>query len=164
MTDIMHIPHKSGKQFLFEVKLNWLEDNRGILHAHDVDGTLHVATPQTFGGEGRQWSPEHLFISSISSCYMSTFLLFAKKINLHLSHFECNVIGQIELVDGKYKFTHINLYPKIYISDNDQRANAIETAQKTQRYCLTSNSVNATVIYHTEILHEKHHTPGINEI
>jgi len=61
---------KTTKQFFFEVQLNWLEGKRGILSAKDTPGTIHVATPLEFGGEGKPWTPEHLFLSSISSCFM----------------------------------------------------------------------------------------------
>jgi len=160
----MHPRLKSGKQFLFEVKLNWLEDYKGILHANDVEGTIHVGAAKSLGGKGKNWSPEHLFISSLSSCYMSTLLSFADKMGFHLSHFECNAIGQIELVNGKYKFTYINLYPKIFINDNTLREKAIEAAKKTQENCLIMNSMEAAIIYHTEIFTEKYTVTPVNEI
>ena len=43
---------KTDKRFLFEVQLNWLTGKRGIIAAKDAEGTLHVATPPKFGGEG----------------------------------------------------------------------------------------------------------------
>lgn len=156
MTDIHHISRKSDKQFLFEVQLNWLVNNRGLLHAPDVSGTVHVAIPPKFGGDGKEWSPEHLFLGSISSCYMTTYLVFAKKMDFEITLFECNAIGQIELVDAKYKFTHVNLYPKVFIADESLREKASLAIQKTQKYCLISNSVNAAIIYHSEVLINPH--------
>jgi peroxiredoxin-like protein len=155
MTDITSTARKTDKQFLFEVKLNWISKNRGILHANDVYDTLHVATPQQFGGEGREWSPEHLFLSAISSCYMSTFLAFAKKMHFEISHFECEVIGQIKLVNGKYAFTTINVYPSIFIATEKIKEKVTLAIEKTQKYCLISNSVNAAILYHTKVLNEK---------
>jgi organic hydroperoxide reductase OsmC/OhrA len=152
MADLTHVPRKSDKQFLFEVQLKWLEKNRAVLWADDVSNLLHVATPVKFGGEGKEWSPEHLFLNSITSSYMTTFLLFAKKISAEIIHFECSCIGQIEIVNGKYKFTNINLYPKIYIQDETLREKAILAVQKTQNYCLVANSVDAAIIYHTQVL------------
>ncbi|MFM9910293.1 MAG: OsmC family protein [Chitinophagaceae bacterium] len=143
---------KTDKQFFFEVQLNWLADTRGILSAKDASGTLHVATPPAFGGEGKPWTPEHLFLSSISSCFMTTYLSFAKKLQFEIAHFDCNAIGQIEIIEGKYKFTTINLYPKIYIGDETVREKAISAMEKTHKYCLISNSVNAQVIYHSEVV------------
>ena len=68
---------KTDKQFFFEVQLNWLTDKKGLLSAKDASGTLHVATPPAFGGEGKPWTPEHYFLSAVSSCFMTTFLFFA---------------------------------------------------------------------------------------
>lgn len=87
---------------------------------------------------------------------MTTYLAFAKKIHFEIFHFECDTIGQIEIVDGKYKFTHINLYPKIFIVDETLREKATLALEKTQKYCLVTNSVNAAVIYHPEVLIAPH--------
>jgi organic hydroperoxide reductase OsmC/OhrA len=154
MAAINYITRKTNKQFFFEVQLNWLAKKRGILHAHDVSGALHVATPPQFGGEGKEWGPEHLFLGSVSSCFMTTYLVFAKKLDFSITHFECNAIGQIELIENKYKFTHINLYPKVYVAGESLREKAGLAMQKTQKYCLVANSVNAEVIYHGEVLTE----------
>lgn len=143
---------KEEKQFLFEVQLNWLSAKRGILTSDDVKDTIHVSTPPEFGGEGQEWSPEHLFLSSISSCFMSTFLLFASKLHCEISRFECNTIGHIQLVDGKYKFTTINVYPKILLVNEADFSKAKLADEKTRKYCLVSNSINADIHYHTQIL------------
>jgi organic hydroperoxide reductase OsmC/OhrA len=142
---------KTDKQFLFEVNLNWKEKNKGVISAVDVDGTIDVATPPEFGGEGKSWSPECLFLSSISSCFMTTYLVFAKKLQFSIAAFECNTIGQIEIVDGKYKFTLINVYPKIFIADESLKEKAKVALEKTHKYCLISNSINAAIFYHSQI-------------
>lgn len=80
MTDIQPLLSKKDKQISFQVELNWLSKQKGILSAKDVSVTMHVATPVTFGGEGKEWSPEHLFLGSISSCFMTTYLAFAKQV------------------------------------------------------------------------------------
>lgn len=147
---------KTDKQFFFEVQLNWLADTRGILSAKDASGTIHVAMPPEFGGEGRPWTPEHLFLSSISSCFMTTYLSFARKLRFELSHFDCNTIGQIEIIDGKYKFTNINVYPKVYIAEEALREKANMAMEKTHKYCLITNSVNAAVFYHSEVVSDPH--------
>jgi peroxiredoxin-like protein len=146
---------KTDKQFLFEVKLGWQEKNEGILSAVDVDGTIDVATPHAFGGEGKPWSPEHLFLSAVSSCFMTTYLAFAKKLQFNISAFECNTIGQIKIVNGKYKFTLINVYPKITVADESLKEKANLALEKTHKYCLISNSINAAIFYHSAIKFEQ---------
>jgi organic hydroperoxide reductase OsmC/OhrA len=152
MTDIRNSIRKKNRQLFFQVQLNWLTRQRGILMAPDVKGSLHIATPMIFGGEGNEWSAEHLFLASISSSYMATFLLYAKKAGLQISRFECEAVGQVDLVDGKYRFTHINVYPKIYIESEEGRPKAEQAVAKTQQHSLVSNSITAEIFYHTEII------------
>ena len=147
---------KTDKQFLFDVQLSLVADKKGVLSTKELDDVIHVGTPPEFGGEAKLWSPEHLFLSSISSCFMTTYLAFAKKFRFEPSHFECNAIGQIELVEGRYRFTHINLYPKVYIADDSSREKANLAMEKTHKYCLVSNSVNAGIFYHSEVLTDPH--------
>ena len=143
---------KTEKHILFEVQLNWLCKKKGILRAKDAEGKLYVATPPKFGGEGKPWTPEHYFLNAISGCFMTTYLSFAHKLGFNISNFECTTIGEIEIVDGKYKFTIINLYPKIYIAEESLRKKASAALSKTHKHSLISNSVKADIFYHSEIL------------
>ena len=154
MTQIQNPIRKKDDKLFFEVELNWLSGSEGELGAREVEQRIHVATPKVFGGDEDQWSPEHLFLGAISSCFMTTYLFFSAKYGFHISAYECNIIGDVEMVDGKYKFTHINIFPKVYVADEPTAAKARLAMQKTQGYCLISNSVNAQITYHTEVLTE----------
>ena len=143
---------KTDKQYLFEVQLNWIADTRGTLATNDAEGVLQVATPPLFGGEGKPWTPEHLFLGAISGSFMTTYLAFAKKLQLPIIQFGCEAIGQIEIIRSKYKFTHINLYPKVFIADESLREKANQALIKTHKNCLVTNSINALVFYHSEVL------------
>jgi organic hydroperoxide reductase OsmC/OhrA len=149
---------KTGKQFFFEVQLNWGERTNGILTANDTEGSIHVGTPPEFGGDEKTWSSEHLLLGAVSSSFMATYLAFAKKSGFEVSHFECNVIGQIEIVEGKYKFTNIHVYPKIFIAKKALREKATIALEKTHKSCLIVNSLNAKVFYHSEVIKDLH--PG----
>ncbi len=146
---------KSSKQFLFEVQLHWIAENRGTLFAKDATGILHVETPPAFGGKGKPWTPEHLFLGAISSCFMTTFLAFARKNELTIEHFSCPASGRIELVDGKYIFTHIDLYAEIHIMNESQQEKAKETLEQARKYCLVANSINPEIAYHTQVFIDK---------
>ena len=148
---------KRDRQFFFEVKLNWVSGTKGLLTAKGVTEDIQVATPPEFGGEVYSWSPEHLFLSSIIGCFMSTYMAFANKLAFEILKLECSAIGQIEIIEGKYKFTHINLYPQLYVSDDAVKEKAKLALEKTQRYCLITNSVNAAILYHSEIFIEPTH-------
>jgi peroxiredoxin-like protein len=131
--------------------LRWINDSTGHLTANDVPEVLTVATPLEFGGPGKTWTPEHFFLHAISGCFMTTFLSFSRKLGFEISDFKCETTGQIEIVEGKYKFTHIDLFPKIYIADETLREKAEKAMEKTHKYCLITNSINAEVFYHGEV-------------
>ena len=157
MTDIQHISRKGDKQFLFQIELNSLVNQKGVLSTHGVAEKIHVAIPALFGGEGKEWSPEHLFLSAISSCFMTTYQAFAKKFGFEIVNFQCNTIGHVQLVEGRYQFTSINIFPKIFIAGDEVKPKAKLALGKTIKYCLVSNSIKAELIYHSEVLVSQEH-------
>ena len=70
--------------------------------------------------------------------------------------FECTATGQVELVDGKYKFTYIHLYPKAIVGKDEDVEKAELALEKTKKYCLISNSINAEIVQHPEVAIAKH--------
>lgn len=147
--------NQNNKEIQFEVQLHWLTGKKGMLSAKDATGTLRVSTPPKFGGTGKPWTPEHFFLSAISSCFMTTYLSFADKFGFEILNLECNASGEIKIVEGKYKFTKIDLYSKIYLADETLREKATSAAEKAHKYCLISNSVKADISYHSEVIVDK---------
>jgi organic hydroperoxide reductase OsmC/OhrA len=145
---------KKEKQFLFEVELNWIANNDGVLSARDADGCIYVSTPEAFGGEGKPWSPEHLFLGSISSCFMNTFLFFSRSEKLPVIKFECNIIGRIDYQDGLFRFSGIDVYPKIAIPGEKFHQQAIDLLEKTRQYAIITGSVSTHIFYHFSVLTE----------
>ena len=143
-------------QYYFEVQLNRKEGRIGILSAKDVKGTIEVATPPEFaGGVPDKWSPEHLFLSSLCGCLMTTFLAIAEKKHLQVSDFECSSIGQVRLYEGHLEFTIIDLFPKIYVETEADIPVANETLLKTYKHCIIANSVKPLLVHHGEVLLSK---------
>jgi peroxiredoxin-like protein len=149
---------KNDKRFLFNVSLNWIGDTIGLLTSTSVSEELSVAAPVEFGGTEKLWTPEHFFLNAISSCFMTTFLSLSQKMGFEILDFNCEAVGQIEIVEGRYKFTRIDLYPKVYIVNEELREKAERAMEKTHKYCLITNSVNAEVVYHNQVLIETERT------
>ncbi len=146
------MPGKRGKQFLFSVQLNCREKETSVLTVKNTINQIKVTSPTEFGGKGNEWSPEQLFLASISSCFISTYLFFARSEKLERVELECEIIGQVEMINEKYRFTNINLFPKIMIASESLREKANKVLEKTHQHCLVSQSVNALIYYHTEVL------------
>ncbi len=142
---------KSG-HFLFESNLKWTEGFKGILTSRTIIEKIKVATPRAFqGNQGGMWSPEHLFISSLSSCFMTTYLFYAKRKGLPIAEFSCDAIGQVELKKGKLFFSAIHLYPKTGIEKQDWTEMAKEVAELSKQNCLISSALNVDIFYHPTI-------------
>ena len=152
MNDASQVLQRKEEPLLFQVDLNWRRKQQGMLSATDVNNEITVATPPGFGGEGEEWSPEHLFLGSISSCFMTTYLAFAKKFQFSITGLYCNIIGEVALISGKYQFTQINLFPTIYVEEESLKAKAEKALEKTKQYCLIAHSVAVPLTYHPEIL------------
>ena len=102
---------KNNKPIIFTSELYWSGDKTGVVGSSSLK-SFAVSTSPEFGGPEGEWSAEHLFLSSIISCFMSTYLSFVNKMKIGNTGFVCTATGQVELIDGKYKFTYIHIYPK----------------------------------------------------
>jgi organic hydroperoxide reductase OsmC/OhrA len=147
---------KNNKPIIFTTELYWSGDKVGIVGSSSLK-PFAVSTSPEFGGTESEWSAEHLFLSSITSCFMSTYLSFVSKMKIENTGFECSATGQVEIVDGKYKFTYIHIYPKAFVGNDADVERAKVAMEKAKKYCLISNSVNAEVVQHPEVVIAKQH-------
>jgi peroxiredoxin-like protein len=131
----------------YSVDLIWQQDRLGILSSTELIHQLPVATPPPFpkGMEG-YWSPEHLFIAAVSSCFMTTFLAIADNSKLDFENFTCHAQGTLSQVGGKYQITEIHLKPMLTLQNEEDADKAERILQKTELACLISNSIKSKVI------------------
>ena len=144
------------KKLFFESSIVWKEKTTGIVVAPSADEPIEVATPIEFpDGEEGKWSPETLFLGAISSCFMTTFLSFAKRKNLAFIKFRCHAEGEVEIVDGKFQFTIVNLYPELHLMEVEQTLLGEELLARAEKYCLISNSVKSRITMHPKVTAEE---------
>ena len=142
---------KSGN-FLFETQLKWQHDKKGILTSREITDTIKVATPWMFKDFGAGlWSPEHLLIGALSSCFMTTYMFYAKEKGLTVLNFDCEVIGLVELKNDKLKLTEINVYPTITVENSTLLDIAKEVIEITKINCLVAKALNVTIYYHPSL-------------
>jgi len=132
----------------YQVALNWDGDRKGTLSSQVLSKTIEVATPPEFAkGMPDIWSPEHLFIASVSSCLMTTFLAIAENFGLEFESFSCNAVGKLEMVEGKYKMSEITLMPLLKIANDQSEEKALKVLTKAETACLITNSINSKIIF-----------------
>ncbi len=139
-------------QHKYQVKLNWIEDRKGILQSDALNSKIEVVTPPEFPkGITDLWSPEHLFVASVNSCFMTTFLAVAENSKLEFTNFECNAVGTLDRVDGKFCITEITLSPVLTIKDETVKDKGIRVMEMSEKACLISNSITSKVILQPEV-------------
>jgi len=140
----------------YEVNLLWNSVTLGTLSSPIVESTIEVATPPEFPkGIKEKWTPEHLFVAAVNSCLMSTFLLVADNSKFEFISFECNAVGKIEKIDGKFAVTEITLTPKLIIPSTQNENKAKRVLEMSEKACAIANSIKTKITLESIITVEK---------
>jgi organic hydroperoxide reductase OsmC/OhrA len=135
----------NGTHF-YEVNLHWDTATKGTLSSPVSPDKIEVATPAEFpNGMKEKWTPEHLFVASVSACLMSTFLLVADNSKLKFISFESNATGTIEKVEGKLAVTEIILKPVLILPGGQKEEKARRILEMSEKACAISNSVKTKI-------------------
>jgi len=130
----------------YEVDLQWKEGRIGILSSDMLDDRIEVATPPEFpGGIEGIWSPEHLYVASVSSCFMTSFTAVAEYSKLSFEELTVPATGVMSNESGKYEITEIILRPTLTISDESKKDKALRILQKAEEICLITRSIKTEV-------------------
>lgn len=136
----------------YKVNVKWDEGRIGTLSS-DSFPHIKVATPPEFPkGVAGIWSPEHLFVSSVAICLMTTFLAIAENSSLPFSSFRCEADGKLERIDGKFMISEIELRPEVEVAEEKYIEKAERIIEKSENACLISNSVKTKIILKPSIL------------
>lgn len=137
----------------YEVNIQWKEGRIGELSSPVLEKTITCATPPEFpNGVPNIWSPEHLFVAAINSCYMATFLAIAHNFKLELKDFNCKTIAKLEMTDGKYLITQAEMFPSItLVSPDTDHEKAMRVAEKAKAGCLVTNSMKTEVLLYPTV-------------
>src|SRR5690242_15505009 len=140
------------KSYSYRIMTHWTTHKRGIVEADSIPRTINFAAPPEFGGEPGLWTPEHLLLASVSTCFVSTLRSVAEASKLALDSIEVPVDGIIEKLEGGFKFTRIVLRPAVTIERDEDRERAGRLLEKAARLCLVSRSLNCAMVLEPKIV------------
>ena len=136
----------------YDTEVGWMGARRGYLRSSADLPVLEVASPPEFQGHEHTWTPEHLFVASVNSCYMATFVAIAELSKLDVVSFTSTAVGKLEKTEGQgYRITEIVLRPKLVIRCESDAERAQRILEKAERNCLISHSINTNVTLEPEI-------------
>ena len=113
-----------------------------------IDGKpnlLGTADP-AFRGVRDRHNPEELFLASLSSCHMLSYLALCARQGIRVVAYEDDASGTLELrADGGGRFTEVTLRPRVTIADAKHEAVARELHAVAHDRCFIANSVSVPV-------------------
>lgn len=128
-------------QYSYTTEVEWTGERRGDLSAPHLPD-LEVDAPPEFKGHEGVWTPEHLFVAAVNSCFMTTFLAIAENSKLEFVSFSADAKGKLEKLEGKgFIMTEVVLRPKLLVSHARDLERAGRILEKAEKNCLISNSI-----------------------
>jgi organic hydroperoxide reductase OsmC/OhrA len=124
----------------YKVTVDWIE---GRVGKFSVEGKpdFDVSAPPEFDGPEGIVSPEDLFVGAATSCLMTTFVTFTKKMRFDFKSFSCDGHGTLERVEKGFQFTKLLLKTTVVVESEDLVPKAERALELAGKYCLVSNSM-----------------------
>ena len=137
----------------YNVRVDWKEERIGDLI---VEGkpVIEVASPPEFEGPEGVISPEDLFVATATSCFMTTFIAFTKKMRFEHKAFSCEGKGILERVEKGFQFTKLLLKTTVIVESGELKAKAERALELAAKYCLVSNSMKCPTVHDDTVIVE----------
>ncbi|MBI1959134.1 MAG: OsmC family protein [Candidatus Rokubacteria bacterium] len=113
---------------------------------------LRSAPPLDFDGPGDAWSPEHLLLAAVETCFLFTLRSVANASRVEFVVLDLSSEGTVDRQDGVTRFTEIVLRPRLAIRPGTDRDRALSVLQKSERSCLVSASLATPVRLEPELV------------
>jgi organic hydroperoxide reductase OsmC/OhrA len=136
----------------YQVSTSWKYEKLGIIKSSVLDSIIEVATPPEFtGGIAGIWTPQHLLIGAISSCFMTTFLAIAEKMRLKFTHFNCDTVLLIENSEGKLSVTQITIHPIVTINNDKLSSKGLKILDITAKTFIINTMLKTKINFIPQI-------------
>jgi organic hydroperoxide reductase OsmC/OhrA len=110
---------------------------------------LHGGPSPELDGDVDAWSPEHMLLSSLGLCMLTTFEAFAARDHLELQSWEARVSGTVEQTPEGPMFTSIVVELDVDIAGNIEQFE--DTLEDAKRYCLVQNALRVPVVVEVQL-------------
>jgi organic hydroperoxide reductase OsmC/OhrA len=126
---------------------------------------LRTASPPEYDGPGDAWSPEHLLLAAVESCFLFTLRAVALASQLEFDALDLQAVGVVDRRDRVTRFTEIVLRPRLAVRAGTDHARVLHILEKTERACLVSASLSTPIRLEAEIVERTDvvTTPANNE-
>jgi peroxiredoxin-like protein len=143
------LPHR------YEVHLTGGQLGYGELVVAGVP-TLRTASPPEYDGPGDAWSPEHLLLAAVESCFLFTLRAVARASQFEFASLDLQALGVVDRRDRITRFTEIILRPRLTVRAGTDRERIRQILEKTEKACLVSASLSTPIRLEPEVVEQPH--------
>ena len=123
----------------------------GVIAAQGIEVPISFSAPPEFGGVPDRWTPEHFFVASAVSCYVSTFSGIADIARFGFLSLDVESEGTLKQEEGALRFSAIVLHPVVKIAREEDRERALWLLEKAGKNCLIARSVKCPIDFRPEV-------------
>ncbi len=113
---------------------------------------LRAAPPVEFGGPGDAWSPEHLLLAAVETCFLFTLRAVAQASRVTFTAIELTAHGTVDRADGVVRFTEIVLRPRVTVPPGTDPERVRRILEKSEKGCLVSASLSTPIRLEPEVV------------
>lgn len=147
-----------ARSYLYSTDIEWKGEKTLNLTGAGLTAITAGAPPEFNGREG-QWSPEHLLVGSMNTCYLLTLLAIAENSRIKIVSCSSSAQGKLEKVAGAgYQITEIVVKPKVVVGTAGELPRMPRILDKAKENCFISNSIKATIKVEPEVFHHQAQT------
>jgi peroxiredoxin-like protein len=147
-----------SKPYFYETEIEW-KGKKDLRIASGKLPVIEAGAPPEFKGREGNWSPEHLFVASLNSCYTLTLLAIAEFSKIALVSLSSTARGKLEKVEGSsYQVTEIVVKPRVVIASADDLTRMPRILEKAKENCFVSNSIKSAIKIEPEVFHQQTQT------
>lgn len=143
------------RDYFYETEIEWQVEKHGQVQSAGLAPIITGAPPE-FKGRAGDWSPEHLLVASLNSCYMLTFLAIAEFSKIAVMSFSASAKGKLEKTEGGiYQITEIVVKPRVVIASANDLPRMPRILEKAKENCFISNSIKSKITIEPEVFHRQ---------
>ena len=144
-----------GKTYFYETEAEWT-GAKDLKLSGAKQPAIAAGAPPEFQGREENWSPEHLFVASLNSCYVLTLIAIAELSKVALVSCSSTAKGKLEQLPGSgYQISEIVVEPKVVLASAGDLSRMPRILAKAKDNCFISNSIKATIRIEPEVFHQQ---------
>ncbi len=127
----------------FEASITWDGKTGGFVRSRGFE--LLFDMPKVFGGLGRGFCPDELFLSALGCCLITTLLSFKQRFDFNVKSLQAGVEGEVRLAgSGGYRIKAIRVHIKASTSE-DEVERVKRYLELAREYCHITRSIEGCI-------------------